>query len=70
MQTTSSILAPTYVFEGMRGILVSGEFSPLHLLAGIALALAAVVLAQLVFMRTYKTVVRLGLLARYSAESL
>lgn len=70
MQAISSILAPAYVFEGMRSILVSGQFMVSDLLAGLALSLAAAALAQFIFIRTYKTVVRMGLLARYSAESL
>src|SRR3989338_11137370 len=70
MQAVSQVLAPTYVFEGMRDILLRGEFSPGELVIGLVLALISVALAQLLFMRTYKSVVRMGLLARYSAEGL
>ena len=70
MQTISSMLAPTYVFEGMRSILISGEFSASHLVIGFILALISVALASFLFMHAYRSVVRMGLLARYSAEGL
>ncbi|MBI4080061.1 ABC transporter permease [Candidatus Kaiserbacteria bacterium] len=70
MQAISSILAPSYVFEGMRSILISGEFSPSGIGVGLVLSVATVAIAQFIFMRTYKTVVKKGLLARYSAETL
>lgn len=70
MQIISYMLPPTYVFEGMRSILIRGEYSPLDFLIGVLLSIVLLGAAQLIFMRVYKNVVRLGLLARYSAESL
>lgn len=69
MQYISALLAPTYVFEGMRGILLAGQFSPPTLLIGAGLAAVSVAAAQFLFLRTYANIVRKGLIARYSAES-
>lgn len=70
MQVISYALPPSYVFEGMRAILVQGEFNITMLLIGLVLAVLYVALAQLFFFRIYKSVVRSGLLARHSAEGI
>jgi len=69
MQYTAHLLPPSYVFEGMRAILLGTPFSPSLLIWGIGLAALYIVLAGWFFMRVYRHVVRTGLLARYSAES-
>ena len=70
MRTVSLILPPSYVFEGLRSVVKGGSVSPLAMLAGGLLALAYIVVASVIFNRTYKHAVRTGLIARYSAESL
>ena len=61
-------LPPAYVFENLRSLVKGGAVSPAELVAGI-LAIAYILLASFLFMQTYRTVVRTGLIARYSAES-
>ena len=69
MRTISSILPPSYVFEGMRAV-VAGKPVPWDRLAlGGALAVVYVVLACLFFARVYRHAMRTGLIARYSAET-
>ena len=70
MQSIALILPPSYVFEGMRSIILEGTFDVSSLFIGGALAIAYVVVAYLGFVQVYKNVVRNGLLARHSAEGL
>ncbi len=69
MQCVSYLLPPSYVFEGMRRILADQGFSAMPLLRGGCLAVLDVVLACWLFARVYRHVVRTGLIARYSAET-
>jgi len=69
MQAIAAALPPSYVFEGMRAV-VAGEPAPWSRLAlGGGLALVYLVLACLFFMAVYRTAIRSGLIARYSAET-
>ncbi len=69
MQAISHILPPSYVFEGMRGV-VAGRTAPAGALAlGFGLAVLAIVLACWFFVRVFRYAVRTGLIARYSAET-
>ncbi len=69
MRPVAAVLPPSYVFEGMRAV-VAGEPAPWGALAvGAALALAYLALACVFFAAVYKTAIRTGLIARYSAES-
>lgn len=69
MQAVALILPPSYIFEGMRSV-VAGEPPPWDRLAiGGALALLYLVLACMFFFATYRAVIRTGLIARYSAET-
>ncbi|MGH6797151.1 MAG: ABC transporter permease [Roseiarcus sp.] len=69
MQAVATILPPSYVFEGMRSV-VAGQPPPWDRLAiGGALALVYVALACLFFFAVYRSVIRTGLIARYSAET-
>lgn len=70
MQAVSRFLPPSYIFEILRAIVLGREFSWMGLLWARLFALAYIGLAGLFFMRTYRYVVRTGLIARYSAESL
>lgn len=69
MQYIAHFLPPSYVFEGMRAIILGTPFSASLLAWGIGLAVLYIVLAGWIFKRVYRHVVRTGLLARYSAES-
>ena len=69
MQMIGLLLPPSYVFEGMRHIVLHQQFSPQPLFVGLALALLQIVLAGWCFGAVYRHAVRTGLLARYSAES-
>jgi ABC-2 type transport system permease protein len=70
MQVIARALPPTPVFEGLRGI-VSGRGVSMPALAwGVALAIVYLVVACLIFGAVFRRAVRVGLIARYSAESL
>ena len=69
MQTIGYLLPPTYVFEGMRAIMLGNSFSTGTLIAGAALSALYILLAAHVFMRVFRYALRTGLLARYSAET-
>jgi ABC-2 type transport system permease protein len=69
MHYIAYLLPPSYVFEGMRAIVLGGTFSGALLVWGIGLALLYILLAGWFFSRVYRYAVRTGLLARYSAES-
>ena len=69
MQWVSHLLPPSYVFEGMRGILAGRAMAGSSLAIGAALAVFYLGLACWFFSRTYHLVVRSGLIARYSAET-
>jgi ABC-2 type transport system permease protein len=70
MRYISHVLPPSYVFEGMRGIVSGSSISPHGLLWGAFLALLYILLACWFFTRVYRYAVRTGLIARYSAETL
>lgn len=69
MQAVGRMLPPSYVFEGMRGVVAGSGFSSAALAGGLVLALLQIVLACWLFSRVFKQAIRSGLLARYSAES-
>lgn len=69
MRAIGQMLAPSYVFEGMRAI-VGGKPVPWEML-GIAAGLAVIYLglAAVIFTRVHRYAIRTGLIARYSAET-
>jgi ABC-2 type transport system permease protein len=69
MRGVARALPPSYVFEGMRAVVAGGAASWAALAWGALLAVLYVLLACWLFVRVHKHVVRTGLLARYSAES-
>jgi ABC-2 type transport system permease protein len=69
MRWVSHLLPPSYVFEGMRAIVAGRAFSWEMLAIGFALAIVQIGIAQYVFVRVFRSTVKSGLLARYSAES-
>ena len=68
MQYVAHGLPPSYVFEGMRAIILAKPFNASLLIWGISLACLYILLAGWFFLRVYRYAVRTGLLARYSAE--
>jgi len=70
MQAVAHLLPPAYVFEGMRAIISGRRMPEFSLLTGASLAIVYLAVASWFFSRTYHLVVRSGLIARYSAESL
>ena len=69
MQAVGRALPPSYVFEGMRGIVAGRPLDSGLLAWGLLLAVLQIVLACWVFSRVFRYAIRSGLLARYSAES-
>jgi ABC-2 type transport system permease protein len=69
MRGVGRALPASYVFEGVRAISAGGAASWSSLAWGALLACVYVLLACLLFARVHRHVVRTGLLARYSAES-
>lgn len=69
MQVVSWGLAPSHVFEALRAVVTGRPASWASLGGAAGLAALCVVLAGWLFARTYRHVVRSGLIARYSAET-
>ena len=69
MRALAHLLPPSYVFEGMRALLLGRPASLAALLWAAALAMLEIVLAAGCFVLVYRYAVRSGLLARYSAET-
>lgn len=73
LQFFARLLPPSYVFEGMRGILNSGALShnlASNLFIGGALALIYLFLMYLFFIRIYHHNLKTGSIARFSAEEI
>ena len=70
MRLVSRVLPPSYVFEGLRAIILGKTVSTPALLTGGVLAVFYIFLAYWSFVRVYQGALRTGLIARYSAESL
>jgi ABC-2 type transport system permease protein len=68
MQVVARAFPPSYVFEGMRGLLAGLPLSRQMLLEGAVVALLELSVAAYLYGRIYARAVRSGLLARYSAE--
>jgi len=68
MQAVAKVLPPTYVFENMRAMMSGAPWSMTDLVVGLCLSAGYVVLGMLVFSAVHRSVLRSGLLARYSAE--
>ncbi len=69
MQYISMALPPTYVFEGMRSVILTGTFSADTLIWGTVLAIAWFAVTYLVLDRVYRAAIRNGAIARYGAEN-
>jgi ABC-2 type transport system permease protein len=69
MQAVSHVLPPSYVFEDMRAIIRHAPWRLSDLGIGFTLSILYILAAAIFFRQVYRTAVRTGLLARYSAES-
>jgi ABC-2 type transport system permease protein len=69
MQAIAAILPPSYVFEGLRGVLAGHPADLTQLSLGISLSVLYILLAGVCFHRVYRKAMRTGLIARYSAEN-
>ena len=69
MQVIARLLPPSYVFEGMRAIVLGRPFQLSSLIGGAVLSVAGLLIACAIFTRVYRQAVLTGLIARYSAES-
>jgi len=70
MQYIARALPPAPVFEGLRGIVAGQGVSVAALAWGGALAVAYLIASCFIFAAVYRRAVRVGLIARYSAESI
>ena len=70
MQVISHVLPPSYVFEGLRAIILGKPVSGMLLVWSGFLAVGYILLAYWFFTKIYQGALRTGLIARYSAESL
>jgi ABC-2 type transport system permease protein len=69
MRLIGELMPASYVFEGLRAAVAGKPFDAASLCVGAALALLYLAIAGWVFGWVFRHVVRSGLLARYSAES-
>jgi ABC-2 type transport system permease protein len=69
MRGVARALPPTYVFEGLRAIVLKRPVPVQSLLPAALLAALYVGLACLLFVRVHRYAVRTGLIGRYSAET-
>ena len=69
LQYVAHALPPSYVFEGLRGVIAGHAVSGASLAVGAALAIMYLLAACWFFLRMYHHAVRTGLIARYSAET-
>jgi ABC-2 type transport system permease protein len=69
MKAVARLLPPSYVFEGMRAIIRHAPLRIADLALGFALSMLYILAAAIFFRQVFRTAVRTGLLARYSAES-
>jgi ABC-2 type transport system permease protein len=67
-QIVAKLIPASYVFEGMRSVLSISQASISLLLVGTTLACLYLFLAFLFFVRTYRMVLKSGLITRFSAE--
>jgi ABC-2 type transport system permease protein len=68
MRAIGYCLPPSYAFEHLRALIGGAEVSIVATLPPLALAVFWLVLAGLLFRGVYRSVMRSGLIARYSAE--
>lgn len=70
MKIVSKVLPPSYVFESLRGMILSGTVDYLNLFWGLVIAFIYLVFFCLIFYLTYNHCLKIGSIARYSAENI
>ena len=70
LQWVSKIIPPSYAFEGIRSVVLTGTASIPQLLTGLALSGMYLLLTYFFFVYIYRFVLRNGLIARFSAETM
>lgn len=68
MQVIGRLFPPTYVFDGMRTVLMGGQVSVPDVTIGLALSVAYLFAGYMVFRVVFQYAVRHGLIARFGAE--
>ena len=68
MQSVGHALPPSYAFENMRSLVLGHGYSAAGLAIGVGLSLVYLAAACFTFAAIYRRTVRMGLLARYTAE--
>lgn len=69
MRAVSKILPPSYIFEAMRSLVAGSQVQMSGLIWAGLLDVGFLGLAYWIFTRTFRYAVRVGLIARYSAET-
>lgn len=69
LQFVASAIPSSYVFEGMRGVVLTGTFSMADMLIGLALALLYVVLGYMLLRYYFRQAVKKGLLIRFLTDA-
>ncbi len=69
MQEISRLVPVSYVFENIRKVASGGVLSVPDMITGLALAAIYVALSSLFFVGVFRRALRVGSIARYSAES-
>ena len=68
-QWFARILPSTYIFEGMRSIVLSGTFEVRNLLVAFLLALFYVAVTYFLLVQSYRLALKKGFLSRFVAEN-
>ncbi len=68
LQKISYFIPATHVFEGMRGVVLTGSLDWNSLAVGFALAVLYCIIAYWFLYRSYKSVLRRGTFARFATE--
>ena len=68
VQPLAKILPSTYVFEGMRSVVIYGSFDLSRLLISAFLSLITLFAAHWFIVKTYKTVLKRGLFTRFMTD--
>jgi len=69
MQLISKLIPASYVFEGLRAIVLGESFSIWSLVLGAILSISYIMLAYLFFVKVYRNALKTGILVRFSAET-
>lgn len=69
LQWLARLVPPSYVFEGMRQVAAHHAVALTSLVVGAGLTILTLIAAGSAFVKVYRHVLRTGLIARYTAES-